>query len=179
MVNIILYTYLAIQFLYWITYYNVKIVWNVGEDDEQAAYSRGAVPGDLYSKVGQVPVGWYSIQDHIRKYLILVSNTFHLLYLLLFKSNIICFISFNCSMSSPSGLLRLDHSSPNGTMGALMIAHVSVMMRYGPKRLAVATKGGLIVWGPPIIGHILQFLCLKLGLLGLMMWRISGIGCMH
>ena len=113
------------------------------------------------------------------KYLILVSYTFYLLYLLLFKSNLICFIYFNCSISSPSDSLRPDRSSPSRSMGALLIVHVLVMTKYRPGPLKVATRGGFIICGPPIAGHVLQPLCLKLGLLELLMWRISGVRCMH
>ena len=47
----------------------MKIVWNVGEGDEPAANSGGAIPGDPHSEVGQVPVSWYLVEDHIPKYL--------------------------------------------------------------------------------------------------------------
>ena len=47
----------------------MKIIWNVGKDNEQAAYSRRAIPGGLHPEVGQVPMGWYLVGDHIRKYL--------------------------------------------------------------------------------------------------------------
>ena len=47
----------------------MKIVWNVGEDDEQAADLGGAVLGDPHLEAGLVPVGRYSVRDHIRKYL--------------------------------------------------------------------------------------------------------------
>ena len=47
----------------------MKILWNVGEGDEQAADSGGAVPGDPHPEAVQVPVDWYTIKDHIRKYL--------------------------------------------------------------------------------------------------------------
>ena len=43
----------------------MKIVWNVGEGDEQAIDSGGAIPGDPHPEVGQVLVGWYSVGDHI------------------------------------------------------------------------------------------------------------------
>ena len=47
----------------------MKIIWNRREGDEQAANSRGIVPRDPQPEAGQVPVGWYSVENHICKYL--------------------------------------------------------------------------------------------------------------
>ena len=41
----------------------MKILWNIGESDEQAVDSGGAVPGDPHLEAGQVPVGWYLVED--------------------------------------------------------------------------------------------------------------------
>ena len=130
----------------------------------------GAILGDLHPKVGQDPIGWYLVR--------LISNTFNLLYFLLFKYNLICFVSFNYNMSLPNDWLRSDPSNPSKRMGAFMPAHLLVTMRYGLGWLALTTKVRFMVWGLPTVGHILQPLCLKLGLLG-PIWRISVIGCIH
>ena len=47
----------------------MKIIWNIGEGDKQAANSGGIDPRNPHSEAGQVPVGWYSLGDHICKYL--------------------------------------------------------------------------------------------------------------
>ena len=46
-------------------YDHVKILWNVEEGNEQATNSRGVISGDPYLEVGQVPMGWYPVEDHI------------------------------------------------------------------------------------------------------------------
>ena len=103
---------------------------------------------------------------------------FNLLYLLLFKFNWIYFVSFNCSISSPSDWSRPDRSRPSKKMGPLLTAHLLVTMRYGPRQLVVTAGVKYMAWGLPTVAHILQPLCLKLCLLELI-WRIFGIRCMN
>ena len=69
-------------------------------------------------------------------------------------------------MSSPSDWLRSDCSSRSRGIGALLPTHLLATTRYGHKRSAVDTRGGFTVWRPLTTCHILQALCLELGLLG-------------
>ena len=78
-------------------------------------------------------------------------------------------------MSSPNSWLRPDRS--RGT-GALLPAHMLVITRYGPKRLTATMSDKFTIWGLLTVSHILQALCLELGLLG-PMWRTFVIGCIH
>ena len=77
------------------------------------------------------------------------SFCYFLLYLLLFKYNLICFISFNCSISSLSAWWRLDRSRPNKKVRPLLTAHVLVTTKYRPRWLAVATMIAYMAWGLP------------------------------
>ena len=114
-------------------------------------------------------MGRCSIQGHICKYLPLVSNIVNLLYLLLLKFNLICSVSFNCIMSSPSDWLRPDYSRPNRMIGALLIAHLLVTTRYMPRRLR--SLQGVNPWyGDYLQQAIFSSLCI---------WRIYMIECMH
>ena len=106
---------------------------------------RWAILGDLRSEAGQILVGQCSIiQGH--KCLILVFDTFNLLYLLLFNSNLICSISFNCSMSSLSTWPWPDCSRPNRKMGPLLTTQLPATTRYGSRWLVLATRVKYMAW---------------------------------
>ena len=81
-------------------------------------------------------------------------------------------------MSLSSCWLRPDHNNRSRGTGVLLSAHLLAMIRYGPRRLATATRVGFTGWRPLTTSHILQALYLELGLLG-PIWKPSMIRSMH